>query len=232
MTTTTNGSRSPQPSAPAQHRQPPAMPVAPRLALPRGRRRPGLLALGIALTALGALVAVWLVSSAGHRQPVVALVRDVPYGSVITAADLGTAEVSVDPTIRTIPASQATSVVGSVAATNLAAGSLLTRGQLTTIAPPGPGEVLVAVALPASRMPAGGLQPGDRVLIVETPALDADLSATPPATIPATVVRLAPADVNGVTVVDVTVATSDGPALAALTATGRIALVVQPRVGG
>jgi hypothetical protein len=38
-------------------------------------------------------------------------------------------------------------------------------------------------------------------------------------------------DVNGVTVVDVIVATADGPALAARAATGRIAVVVQPRTG-
>lgn len=231
MTTATNGSRSPQatPVTPPASARP--MPVAPRVAPPKGRRRPALLALGIALIAVGALAAVWLVNSAGDRAPVIAVMRDVPYGSVITDADLGTAAVSVDSAVRTIPASEVSSIVGSVAATNLMAGSLLNRGQLAAAAPPGTGQVLVAVAIPATRMPAGGLQPGDRVLVVDTPALDADPSDLPPKSIPATVVRLGPADVNGATVVDVTVATLDGPALAARTATGRIALVVEPRGG-
>ena len=87
------------------------------------------------------------------------------------------------------------------------------------------------MAIPATRMPAGGLAPGDRVLVVDTPAAEADPSAVAPATIPATVVRVGGMDVNGVTVVDVTVATGDGPALAARAATGRIAVVVQPRTG-
>src|SRR5437899_12106200 len=170
MTTATNGSGSPQASAAGASAR--AMPVAPRMAPPKGRRRPGLLALGIALIAVGALAAVWLVNSASGRKPVMVVVHDVPYGSVITKGDLGTTQVSVDSTVRTIPASEADSVVGSVAATNLVAGSLLTRGQLTTVAPPGAGQLLVGVAVPATRKPAGALQPGDQVLVVETPNPD------------------------------------------------------------
>jgi hypothetical protein len=177
------------------------------------------------------LAAVWLVNSAGQRTPVITVVREVPYGSVVTEADLGTTNVSVDATVQTIPASEASTIVGSVAATNLVAGSLLGPAQLTTTAPPGTDQVLVAVAIPATRMPAGGLQAGDHVLVVDTPNPDAAPSGEPPGTIPATVVRLGPVDVNGITVVDVTVATGDGPALAARSATGRIALVLQPSGG-
>ena len=46
--------------------------------------------------------------------------------------------------------------------------------------------------------------------------------------IPATVVRIGAMDVNGVTVVDVTVGPADGPELAIAAANGRVALVVQP----
>src|SRR5437899_6286192 len=129
MTTATNGSGSPQASAAAASPRP--MPVAPRIAPPKGRRRPGLLALGIALIAVGALAAVWLVNSAGGRRPVMVVVHDVPYGSVISEDDLGTTAVSVDSTVRTIPASDASHVVGSVAGTDPPHGALLTRGRLT-----------------------------------------------------------------------------------------------------
>jgi hypothetical protein len=207
------------------------MPVAPRVAAPKGRRRPLMLALGLALVAVGALASVWLVSSASQRVSVLVLARDVPYGSPITDADLNTTDVSVDPNVATVPASELDAVVGSVSATSLSAGSLLSRAELTSAAPPAAGQVLVGVAIPATRMPAGGLAPGDRVLVVDTPAAEADPSAVAPATIPATVVRVGGMDVNGVTVVDVTVATGDGPALAARAATGRIAVVVQPRTG-
>lgn len=230
MTTATNGSTpTTRVSAAASASRP--MPVAPRVAAPKGRRRPLMLALGLALVAVGALTSVWLVSSASQRVPVLVLARDVPYGAPITAADLTTTDVSVDPNVATVPASELDTVVGSVAATSLSAGSLLSRTQFTAAAPPAAGQVLVGVAIPATRMPAGGLGPGDRILVVDTPAAEADPSVVAPATIPATVVRVGGMDVNGVTVVDVTVATGDGPALAARAATGRIALVVQPRTG-
>lgn len=40
---------------------------APVVVAPRGRRRPGLMVAGIALAALGALAAAWLVAQAGDR---------------------------------------------------------------------------------------------------------------------------------------------------------------------
>ena len=114
MATATNG------STPTQARTRPdvngsrPMPTPPRVAPPRGRRRPGLLALGVALVAVGALTAAWLVSTAGQRSPVVVVLRDVPYGAVLTSGDVGSADVSVDANVATIPASQLDSVVGSV----------------------------------------------------------------------------------------------------------------------
>lgn len=236
MTTATDGSgphrtihppRTILPASPGQPTRP--LPIPPRAPVPRGRRRPGLLALGVVLVVLGVLSGAWLVRSAGERVAVLALARPVPFGAVITAGDLTRAQVSVDPSVATVPAGDVAQVLGRVAATNLAQGSLLTRAQVTDVAPPAPGQVLVALALPATRMPAGSLQAGDRVLVVDTPPKDADPPTLPPSTIPATVVRLGPPDVNGVTVVDVTVGSGDGPALAARSATGRIALVLQPR---
>jgi hypothetical protein len=174
---------------------------APVLAPVRGRRRPGLLAAGLMLAAMGSLVAVWLVNGAGHRVAVLVVARPVAAGSTITTADLGRAQV-------------------------LAPGSVREAG------PPAAGQVLVVLSLPAARMPASGLHPGDRILVVATPPADAEPPTSAPVTIPATVVRQGAADLNGVRAVDVTVATGDGPALAATAATGRIAVVVQPRGQG
>src|SRR4051812_31681899 len=77
------------------------------LVAPRGRRRPALVVAGVAMAALGALAVMWLVSSAGHRTDVVTMARDVPYGSTIDAADLTTTSVSVEPTVRLVPADDA-----------------------------------------------------------------------------------------------------------------------------
>lgn len=207
------------------------MPAAPPLRAPRARRRPGLIALGVALIALGALTVAWLVSSSSQRLGVLVAARDIPFGTAISDADLAIADIAVDPGVAVIPAADRRTVVGQVAATTVVAGSLLAPGQIAVAGPPTDGQVLVGVPLKSDRLPAGGLVPGDRILVVGTPAADADPPAGPPATLAATVVRVGPVDVNGVAVVDVTVAAGDGPALAARAATGRIAVVVLPRAG-
>ena len=99
MTTTTRST-----ATTASDSAPRAALRAPALVPPRGRRRPGLITAGVALTMLGALTAVWLVTSAGDRTGVVVVARDVPYGTAITADDLTVAQVSVDPVVRTVPA--------------------------------------------------------------------------------------------------------------------------------
>ena len=137
--------------------------------------------------------------------------------------------VAVDPGVSTVSAADATSLVGQVAAADLVAGSLLAPGQVTAAAPPGPDEVLVPLPVSAERLPASGLSAGDRLLVVDTPAVAADPPSTAPESIEATVARLGAPDLNGVSVIDVVVAEADGPALAARAATGRFALVLQSR---
>lgn len=192
------------------------------LAPVRGRRRPWLLGLGALLATLGALTVVWLVGAAGDRQEVLAVRGDVAFGQVLTADDVTTARVSVDPGVSVLSTESADVVIGLVANTRLSPGMLLTADMVEPAGEPGAGRVLVPIAVPAERMPAGGLRADDRLL-----AVDAE-GAGAMAPTPATVVRVGPADVNGLTVVDVTTATLAGPALAVAAANGHVALVVQP----
>lgn len=201
---------------------------APIVVPPKGRRRPSLIVAGVALATLGALVAVWLVASAGQRTGVVVLARDVPYGAVLTAEDVRVAQVSLEPEVGSVAADAMETVVGQVAAVDLVAGAVLAPGQVTTAGPPGAGEVVVPLPLPPARVPARGLVPGDRLLVVDTPPEQAEPPTGEPASFEVIVAAVGPADLNGVVVVDVVAATGDGPALAARAATGRFALVVQP----
>lgn len=196
------------------------------------RRAAGRTALGVALVLVGALAAAWLLAGSSDRAAVLVLARDVPYGQSLTAADLTTAEVLVDPGVRTVPASEMDTVLGQVAATGLAAGSLLAPGQVTAGFPPVAGQALVGLPVQAGHLPAGGLTAGDRVLVVDTPQADADPPAGTPASIPAQVVRVGEADLNGQIVVDVTVDAGSGAALAVRAATGRFVLVLQAAGGG
>ena len=197
---------------------------------PRGRRRPGLLVAGLAMVAVGALAAIWLVSASGHRVPVVMLAHDVPYGAVLTRADLTTTAVSVDPSVATVPAAGAATLVGQTATTNLTTGQLLTREEVTAGGVLKADEVLVPLPVPAGRMPAGGLHAGDRLQIVDAPPPGADPVAGAPSTLAARVVRVGSPDVNGTVVVDVVASSTDGPTLATRAATGRFAVVVLPAV--
>ncbi len=205
--------------------------AVPPVLAPRGRRRPGLLALGVALTAAGALAATWLVASAGDRTPVVAVARDVPAGTVLVEADLRVTDAAVDPGVATVPAGQASSVVGMVAAGDLSAGSLLAPGQVTPSAPPGEGEVLVPLAVRSSQLPAGGVAAQDELLVVDTPPADVDPATFTPTAVAVRVVRLGPPDATGVSVLDVVTEEGNGPVVAVRSASGRFALVLLPAGG-
>lgn len=205
--------------------------MAPPLPTIRARRRPELLALGIALTATGVLATVWLVSHASERVSVLSVAHPVSYGEVLTSADVAITKVTVDPSVPTISADQLAEVLGRLAAHNLAAGSLLGPDSVAAAVAPGKGQVLVPVAIASTRMPAAMLNPGDTLLVVDTPVSDSATALSAPRTVQGTVIRLAEPDLNGVTVVDLAVATADGPALAARAAAGQIAIVLLPMGG-
>jgi hypothetical protein len=172
---------------------------------------------------------VWLVGAAGQRQEVLAVRADVAYGEVVTADDVTIARVSVDPGISVLPGADKDAVVGQVATTRLTPGMLLTEGMVEPVGEPGPGRVLVPIAVPAERMPAGGLRAGDRILAVDSEPAGTDAGVTGAASpTAATVVRIGPADINGVTVVDVTTTSAAGPRLAVAAANGHVALIVEP----
>ena len=135
---------------------------------------------------------VWLVGAAGDRQEVLAVRGDVAFGQALTADDVTTARVSVDPGVSVLSTESADAVIGLVANTRLSAGMLLTADMVEPAGEPGAGRVLVPIAVPAERMPAGGLRADDRLL-----AVDAE-GAGAMAPTPATVVRVGRAVLEGV----------------------------------
>ena len=120
----------------------------------------------------------WLVGAAGQRQEVLAVRAELAYGEVVTADDITIARVSVDPGIAVLPGADRDAVVGQVATTRLTPGMLLTEGMVEPVGEPGPGRVLVPIAVPAERMPAGGLRAGDRILAVDSEPAGSDAGAS------------------------------------------------------
>jgi len=231
MTSTIAGRTAAPRSAPA------APPAAPLGRLPR-RRRVGMQAIGVVLVCVAAAGAYLLYSGSGVTHPYLAVVHNVAYGATISAEDLTVIDVNPAAGLQPIPAAQRDTVIGKHAAVDLVAGTLLTPAELTTQTVPAPGQQLVGIELRAGQLPARSLKTGDAVLLVVVPATSVgavpDAQPTPlssPPTIPATVVAEAAPDTTGNVRVDVAVAQSDGPTVAAMAAAGRIVLVVTTRAG-
>ena len=204
-------------------------PAPPPIAPPRTRRRPGLLAAGVALVAIGALGAARLTQVVADTDPVVAVARDVQPGQVIDRADLTVAGVAADPALRPVPADRLPELIGQRSAVALTAGSLLTETAIIQQVVPTAGQSVVGVALQRAQLPAEPLQPGDRIRVVDTPTSQGDPPASTPQTIPGVVLAAAAPDDNGQTIVDVTVPSAQAADLAARVATGRIALILDTR---
>jgi hypothetical protein len=227
---------------------PAAAPAAPVAAPPGPRERRvrfGHLALAIALIVVGALGSATLVMLVSAEGTYLAVARDVEYGAQFTEADLTTVRISRSPGLKPVPASEIDRVVGNYATMPLAAGTLLTLAHVTGAdeREPGEGEVRLGITLPNDRMPARAVEPGHRVLLVETRG-DRSPGGQPapaPRTWEATVVGSSGAGSSGVfggvrsrdTTLDVIVAAGDGPTIAALAAADSLSVAVLPgRSGG
>lgn len=196
----------------------------------RARRRPALIALGLALVALSVLGSAYLATSLGQTYQVLAVTSDIARGAPITPGDVGVAELpegAGSALLEPVLADQFDEMTtGKVATADLKAGQLLTADSVATELRPPAGQSIVGIALAPNQMPTQALKAGDTVRVVETPATGGEPPVQTPLAIPATVVSTAPTTVGEQTVVDVQVKSSTAAALAARAATGRVAIVI------
>ncbi|MFD2793996.1 SAF domain-containing protein [Promicromonospora vindobonensis] len=195
----------------------------------RARRRPALIALGLALVALSVLASVYLASMFGQTYQVLAIKDEIPRGTEITAAHVATVDLPTGPTLlEPIRAEQFDQVVGQgkVATADLKKGQLLTSDSFADELQPAAGRSIVGVALAPNQMPTKELRAGDTVRVVETPASGGEPPASAPFAIPATVVGTKLSPIGDQTVVDVEVTSDSAAGLAARAATGRVAIVI------
>ncbi|MFF3137581.1 SAF domain-containing protein [Streptomyces mirabilis] len=210
-----------------------AAPVTPPRVSAR-RRRPGMIALSLALIAAGGAGVAVLMLQVGHRTQVVTVVRDVQVGQVLTEQDLGRASISLDPAVKTVKADDLGSVVGKRAAVELKPGSLLTLSQVTKDSLVKAGEQLVPIGLKPEQVPATELVPGQKVQLVHVPAQGetAKASGTPPESIAGRVVKASKAAPGtGIVVVDVATSANDGPTVASWVSSSTLRLVLDAQDG-
>ncbi|MGW5657249.1 SAF domain-containing protein [Streptomyces humi] len=207
-----------------------AGPVAPPRVSAR-RRRPGVIALSLALIAAGGAGVAVLLLQVGNRADVVTVIRDVQVGQVLTEDDLGRASVALDPAVKAVRADNVKSVVGKRAAVELKPGSLLAPSQVTKDSLVKTGEQLVPIGLEPKEIPATALVPGQKVQLVHVPAQGttdtSPSTSAAPRTIDGRVVKASgAAPGTGIVVVDVATAAAEGPTAAAWESAGTLRLVL------
>jgi hypothetical protein len=196
---------------------------------PKLRRRPVLIAASVAAICLGALASMWAYQSTSDAHSVLAVRQTIERGDVITAEDLMTVNISVDPALKPLSADQANSVVGKHAALDMSAGGVVTQDQLTEQALPAKGSSVVGIALTPGMLPANQIRVGDKVRVVVTPGQQGEMPTTQPDSIQAVVVGVAKDETTGNAIVNVQVPNNEGPMLAARAATGKVAIVLDSR---
>jgi len=224
------GTTAPAPSAADTRLAPPPLALEDLLPLtpPKLRRRPWLIALGLLLIVISAIVSWYVVTMVKDTVQVVAALKSIPRGSVIERSDLTTAEIRPDPLLRTIPAAELDRLVGQQAAADISAGVLVAPEAVTAQLPPAVGQAVVGVALGVDQMPATRPRHGQPVTLVTTPGQgdtaggQADSAATPPE-VAATVLDYSDDEVSGVLVIDVLVPKEQAATVASLAAQNRLA---------
>ena len=122
---------------------------------------------GVGAVVVSAVGFTWVVQSAGQRDQVLVLARDVPAGRVLGSGDLRAVAVAADAGV--VPLAERDSVLGRKAKVPLVAGSLLAPGQVGTEGSfPPKGLSQVALAVEVGGAPPD-LSPGERVAVLPGP---------------------------------------------------------------
>ena len=134
------------------------------------RPRTSWIALGLlVLVAFGLLGAITVARVAG-RAPVLALAQPVERGEQLESADLMVVSVGTDDNVAVVPSADRDELLGLTATAGMEAGTLVNRGQFAVGPSVAAGSSVVGLALVPGQYPTVNLRPGDRVVVVRTPA--------------------------------------------------------------
>lgn len=206
----------------------PARARAAAAAAPRDpvRRRWGRIGAGVAAALLGAWVFAALYLSADDTREVLVVAEGVERLESIERSDLRVVSLPTNSDVQTVPASRLNDLVGRIAATDLAAGSLLADGQLVPVGERlvAADEAVVGVLVGPGDAPATGLDRGAAVSVVVRPPAGVTGDAQE---VPGWVADVSGAVAsNGDRPVEVVVAKGDAAAVSAAAADRRVTIVV------
>lgn len=135
----------------------------------RSRSRTPEIALGLLIVAAFGLASLWWFTSVTEKVEVLALGNAVERGEVLELEDLVVVSLNTDDVLATIDRLGADQIVGRVALTDLAVGTVVTPSQFAADDALEVGEGVVGVELDAGEIPARRLLPGNTVSVVLTP---------------------------------------------------------------
>jgi flagella basal body P-ring formation protein FlgA len=195
----------------------------------RRRSRVSELVLGIVVVAACALGVVLWHSSTSKTESVLVLARPVRAGEALTADATRVEEVHLGPGVDRVAATDLRAVVGQVAGTDLAAGTLVAPGLFA--GPPSipAGSTVVSAALVPGQFGSFGLRAGEAVDAIRTASPSS--GGAPEATVlaRATVYEVKPLDdTAGTWIVSLLVPEDAGPAVASAAAGKSLALALVP----
>ena len=124
----------------------------------------------LALVAVGVVLLVF--STVDKRVAVLQVVRDLPAGAQIGAADVRAIELSTDPSLAVIKATDIAGVVGQYTKVRIVTGGLLAAGLLQPEALVAPGSAVVAVTIPSGELPAGLRERSQVQIVIPTSSDD------------------------------------------------------------
>ena len=132
------------------------------------RRNPVSMIAAVLVVVVSGAIFASIYESAGRKVEVLATRMPIPQGAQITSSDLEIVKVSQVSGLHLLAYSQASTVLGSRATTNIPAGDLLVQSDIAKSSPIAAGSALVGVALKQGQVPANGLEPGETVMVVLT----------------------------------------------------------------
>ena len=201
----------------------PSTPATPRLP---GRRNPKWIALGVIAICLGGLLSYVIYSQVATEATVVAAAHTVYRGEAIERDDLTTVTLRRGSVAAAIPAAQIDDLVGQRAVFDLAEGSVVSKVAVGAVVIPPDGQSVVGLKLSGGRAPNNLLLPDSPIRLVALPVNDtADRDKLAGSVYVGRVVDQSAAADGTSTLVNVEVSSAQAPAIAALAAQDRIAVV-------
>jgi flagella basal body P-ring formation protein FlgA len=213
----------------------PAQPSSTAASVRGGRRNGKRVALGLLLV-VATVAAFWQLDLRRHAsESFLAIARPVAAGQALVDSDVKVVRIANTSGLDLLPADRRSEVVGRAAAVPLAAGSLLTAGQLGPSAWPAAGQAVIAVAVKPGRASAT-LAAGARVVVLVSTATATSTATGNPGgaadqpdasrRAEATVVAVtAGADQSGTQLVTLLLDANQAELVAVAAATGEVSLV-------